>query len=213
MIYVGLDISITSPAICIMKDKVLFFTGYYREDAKFTKAQVRQIEFLNTLDNVTIKVLDMRDKDVRYSNQEVLDYIDGIKSMTEIYNEVIKYTKGEEVKVGIEGFSYGSKGSSVSKLYGYQFLLRHILYTNNIEWQIFAPTTVKKVAGHGRYKKQQMIESFLNNQKELDILDNNEIKNAINDNLTMVKPNSKYLKPFEDLCDAFWVAQALKEKL
>lgn len=209
MIYVGMDISTESPAMCIDNDGNLEFIGYYREDKKLTKAQKNQIEFLNNLNNSSIKILKPKHTDIRYSSQENLDLLDGIFSMQTIAEELDKYNP-EELLVGIEGFSYGSVGSSSSKLYGYQYLLRYFLYSRNISWSVYAPTTVKKTAGHGRFKKVEMIETFLNNPKQLDILIGSEFRIKLLDNLNIIKPSSKYLKPFEDLVDAFWVMESIK---
>jgi crossover junction endodeoxyribonuclease RuvC len=60
--------------------------------------------------------------------------------------------------VCIEGFSYGSKGKSVSQQYGIGWLIREVLVRKGINYIEVAPGAVKKFAtGKGNTKKDNMV--------------------------------------------------------
>jgi len=86
----------------------------------------------------------------------------------------------------MEGVSYGSKGSSaLVDLAGLNFMIRAILLSENIQFNILAPTVVKKFAvGNGAAEKDVMIASW----KKLD-------KNTTN--ITEIK--------LDDLADSYFI--------
>lgn len=61
-------------------------------------------------------------------------------------------------KVLIEGFSYGSRGAGVSKMYGIGWMFRIMLEQEKFKWGEVAPTIVKKFgSGKGSAKKEDLI--------------------------------------------------------
>ena len=62
--------------------------------------------------------------------------------------------------VGMESYSFGSKGRTfhIAENTG---LLKHKMWQKHIEFDVYAPTTIKKFAtGSGRAKKPEMVEAF-----------------------------------------------------
>lgn len=61
-------------------------------------------------------------------------------------------------KVLIEGFSFGSKGAGVSKMYGLGWTFRIRLVEEMFKWQEVAPTALKKFASNkGNAKKEDLV--------------------------------------------------------
>jgi len=64
--------------------------------------------------------------------------------------------------VFIEGFSYGSRGSSVYEIAGLGYLVRHYLYAAGIPFAIVPPTVLKKYAtGKGNAGKPDMLDAAI----------------------------------------------------
>lgn len=61
-------------------------------------------------------------------------------------------------KVLIEGFSFGSRGRSVSTMYGLGWCIRIMLESNGFKWGEVAPTALKKFASNkGNAKKEDLV--------------------------------------------------------
>lgn len=61
-------------------------------------------------------------------------------------------------KVIIEGFSFGSKGAGVSKMYGIGWTLRIMLEEDGFKWTEATPSAVKKFASNkGNAKKEDLV--------------------------------------------------------
>jgi len=205
---IGLDISINSPAICIKTENDLKFIGFYREGKKLTKGEKLNYEILNNLKNCELfKFPEYKNCKKDYIENELID-IEDAKICMQLLFDVIKEYKCEQV--AIEGFSYNSLGSSLSKLIGYQYIFRYILNINKINFKTLSPKTIKKVAGKGNFNKDQMIEAFLNNATDDKILNENELRlNVLND-INKYKAGKKWLKPFEDMVDSYWICRTIE---
>lgn len=65
---------------------------------------------------------------------------------------------GKEVKIMIEGFSYGSKGRAVSTQYGIGWIIRTSLIDNHLDYIEVTPGGLKKFAtGKGNTKKDELV--------------------------------------------------------
>lgn len=64
--------------------------------------------------------------------------------------------------VGLEGYSYGSIGSRLFEIGENSGLLKHKMWASSIDFDVYAPTTIKKFAcGKGNAPKDRLWESFL----------------------------------------------------
>lgn len=76
----------------------------------------------------------------------------------EMWKRVRKYLNPTTDKILIEGFSYGSSGAGVSKLYGLGWLFRIRMVEECFAWQEVPPTSLKKFAcNNGRAKKDALV--------------------------------------------------------
>ncbi len=106
---------------------------------------------------------------------------------------------------GIEGFSFASTGNRLAQISGYQWVLRWELskISDGKMW-IFSPMTVKATAGKGNYKKEQMIEAFI--QSEDSCLQKTGLWQALKSHPTLFQTKrGAWLKPIDDIVDSYWV--------
>jgi Holliday junction resolvasome RuvABC endonuclease subunit len=69
---------------------------------------------------------------------------------------------GLQPTVVLEGFSFGSKGSSLYEIAGLGYLVRHHLWLSGIPFGIVAPSTLKKYAtGKGNAGKPDMLDAAI----------------------------------------------------
>ena len=181
MIVMGIDPSINCTGVCVYDD-VNETHYYYMIVAKMTK-KMQQFE------NEYVKI-------ISYNKQEYSkdDYITkefkksmNVHSICYYIRDIIQHHEPDLIQM--EGISYGSKGSSaLADLAGLNFAIRMtILDESELQFNILAPTTVKKFAvGNGSVEKDVMIESW----KKID-------KNIA---------NIKDIK-LDDLADSFFIAR------
>ena len=169
MIVMGIDPSINCTGVCVYDD-VNKTHYYYMIVAKMTK-KMQQFE------NEYVKI-------ISYNKQEYSkdDYITkefkksmNVHSICYYIRDIIQHHEPDLIQM--ERIRYGSKGSSaLADLAGLNFAIRMtILDDSNLQFNIIAPTSVKKFAvGDGGVEKDVMIASW----KKLDknISDITEIK-------------------------------------
>ena len=142
MIYVGIDYSLTSPCVCVSKDKTFsnsFF--YFLNDRKTVQGKCHNILGEEHEEYLT-------DQE-RYEN--IASWVLGILS---------NFTH-EEITVMIEDYSFGSKGK-VFNLAENCGILKYLLFKNGYKFFTVPPTVVKKFAtGKGNATKEKMYEFFV----------------------------------------------------
>ncbi len=92
----------------------------------------------------------------------------------------------KNMRVAIEGLSYGSKGQAVAELGALHYFLRILFFDNGLKYQVIPPTVLKKyVCGTGRAKKD----------------------------LVLLNAYKKFQVSFEssDICDAYCLSRFIKE--
>ena len=152
MIYVGIDYSMTCPAICLFRGEDItdvnnFKFHYLAPNKKYEGS------FENGLITGWVKPT--------YSTQEerfdkISDWV--LSCVTKFCD--LKVGLNEPMTVIIEGYSMGSKGQ-VFHIAENTGLLKHKLYKKGISFEVPAPTTIKKFAtGKGNSKKERMYECF-----------------------------------------------------
>lgn len=150
MITIGIDPSINSTGICVKTEKK---TLYYIIAGKITK---KALSFSHP--RLQIYKYDKSDyKDLEYSEKEYLK-AKNISSILECLDKIIhKYKKN--IRVRMEGISYGSRGSAaLVDLAGLNFCIRNYLISKNIPFEIVSPMTLKKAStGNANAEKEEMI--------------------------------------------------------
>lgn len=161
---VGIDFSLTSTGICVYEPKTNskeFILVYRKDKYKKIDERITSIPVENS-DQMVLKIL-----------------------------QVVRNVQNLE-KIGLEGISYRSTSSSFFDLNGFNYVLQFLLRQNlKNDVIIVPPRSVKKKAGSGNYKKEDMIARF-------------------------VLKNPEYFwfktkKPYDDLVDSFWVSLFVSE--
>lgn len=80
-----------------------------------------------------------------------------LERLTWLRDQVMRRVLAGVDLVVLEGFSYGSKGSTVDQIYGLGWLIRVALHDHGITYVTVPPSSVKKYAtGSGNAKKPDM---------------------------------------------------------
>lgn len=179
MVIVGIDPSINCTGICVY-NSVTMSHIYYMIVSKCTK---KMREFSNEYVHI-IEYNKLESNKGEYSSKEY-NKACNIYNICMIISDILQVHEPDLVQM--EGVSYGSVGSAaLVDLAGLNFAIRMILFKGDMQFNILAPTTIKKFAvGNGAAEKDVMIASW----KKLD-------KNITN--ITDIK--------LDDLADSFFIA-------
>ena len=211
MTLVGIDYSRISPAITIYEEGRFYFCSIQRE--KNIKETYAEDLRKSGIDVIVI------DKIKEHSDETEMETIYSYDAdyQARIVAEVIK-EHGTDVEIALEGLSFASQGSSSLTYAGYHFILRRtlkeILGIPYEKINIVAPGTVKKTAGKGHFKKEQMMEAFINDE----FFSSTDFWQNINHTPELFQsPKAKnWQKPLDDLVDSSycckWLVQKLSEK-
>lgn len=185
MLYAGVDYSLTSPAICVYNaDKGNFCLSNTK---LYFLASKKMHEGYNdgTIESALYPQKWTTDEG-RYC---AISHWAITVLMWELGNRT-----NDEIKVWIEGYSFGSSGK-VFHIAENTAILKHKLYNADISIQTVPPTTVKKFAtGKGNATKDRMYECFL------------EETGA--DLMSELSPKASNVNsPVSDLVDAYFIAK------
>jgi len=160
---VGIDYSLTSPALCINIDGDAGLMFYYLTSKK--------------------KYTGMMSEDV--VGYEHKDYDTPIRRFTYISDFILDHISGLiNPIVFIEGYSFGSKGQGVFQIAENCGILKYRLQEAEIPYETVVPSVVKKGAtGKGNADKDMMYEAF-NKETNIDlkkIFDTDKVGNPVSD--------------------------------
>ena len=159
---VGIDYSLTSPCVCVNDGKKIMF--YYLTKKK---------KHLGKIANNII-------------GEEHEEYNTPIERFSNISKWAISkfHILGNNLKVFIEGYSYGSKGQALFQIAENCGILKYNLQERNISYDTVVPSVVKKGAtGKGNADKDMMYEAFVKETK-IDLkklLDTDKVGNPVSD--------------------------------
>jgi len=160
---VGIDYSLTSPAICINIDNADVLMFYYLTNKKKYIGQVSE-----DIIGYEHKDYDTPIRRFTYISDFILDHISGL------INPI----------VFIEGYSFGSKGQGVFQIAENCGILKYRLQEAEIPYETVVPSVVKKGAtGKGNADKDMMYEAF-NKETNIDlkkIFDTDKVGNPVSD--------------------------------
>ena len=142
MIFVGIDYSLTSPCVCVSRDKTFsnsFF--YYLNDRKTVQGKFHNI--------------------LGESHDEYLTDQERYENIAEWVLTILADFDKKDIIVLIEDYSFGSKGK-VFNLAENCGILKYMLYKAEYKFFTVPPTVVKKYAtGKGNATKEKMYEAFV----------------------------------------------------
>lgn len=208
MIKIGIDFSINSPSMMWSRDGGEYhFVSFFNDEGKdWRNSKAKTFRYHNILfENNIVEMIPYTrltiSKDYRQEQKDKMT--DAMKLALLVINK-IKSIVGEDkdVKIGLEGFSFGSKGASYIDLIMYNcFLRERIVETFSPDsLVIVSPTEGKKLfSGKGNANKEKMIESFISNFIGDEKIENTELwKFCSNEKL-----DYNNIKPIDDLVDSY----------
>jgi Holliday junction resolvasome RuvABC endonuclease subunit len=163
---IGIDYSLTSPAICVTKDFIFENSQFYY------------------LTNKKKYIGPMSKNIFGFEHQEYNTPIHRFSQISDWAFDTIKETIHTPQKVFIEGYSFGSKGQAVFQIAENCGILKYRLQEMDIDYDTIVPSVVKKGAtGKGNADKDLMYESFSKetNTNLKKIFDVEKIGNPVSD--------------------------------
>jgi len=173
---IGVDYSMSSPGICI-------FDGddFNIDNCRFVFIPKKKSQHIVT---DKVKAVDVSLKDFLTPEERYIFLKDMVLNECENVNHV-----------GIEDYSYGSRGNTMLQIAENCSILKHYLHINKIDFIKIPPKTIKKFATkNGNANKEQMYYTFYEETK-LDLhslLETKDIKN---------------MSPTSDIVDSYYVCK------
>lgn len=232
MIFIGLDVSKISTALCIEKNNNVKLFNYTTK--KSNNVWLKDTKDYITYRNINYNYVDEKD----YSKKELLKLVEFDEVTNLIINDIFDNVDIlDSVKIGIEGFSYSSNAGPIFDLIEFTTILKHKLLHKLNKYstiQIISPLTLKTECCKMVYKPRievvgkrviKNVEHFENKKGiqaikfdkwdmfyafiESDI--NMKLKEWSKENLGEITKNSKIFKPMDDIIDSIWLAQIMKK--
>ena len=139
---VGIDYSLTSPAVCIDNGELMF---YYLTTKKKWQGVIS--------DNI-----------FGYAHKEWKDPIERFTYISDFVMDLL--SKCYNPQIFIEGYSFGSKGQGLFQIAENCGILKYRLLENDYGYNTVVPSVIKKGAtGKGNADKDMMYEAFLKETK------------------------------------------------
>jgi len=190
MVYLGFDLSITSPCLSIIKDD--FITVYFYSKYKSHKNFYYK--------NDKIELVAWEYPCVSKKGNRIDRYNKVLEPFIEIIDDWFLRHKNE-FKFGVEGYSYGSIGQSFLDLAEIGGIFRQHLYKKGIDFIEYPPKSIKKFfTGNGNASKYTMYLCF----KRLDVVDLQDVLSI------KVERASQIPHPVEDIVDSVAIALYLR---
>jgi len=140
---IGIDYSLTSPAICVTKDFIFENSQFYY------------------LTNKKKYIGPMSKNIFGFEHKEYKTPIHRFSQISDWAFDTIKETFHSPQQVFIEGYSFGSKGQAVFQIAENCGILKYRLQEFGVDYETVVPSVVKKGAtGKGNADKDLMYESF-----------------------------------------------------
>ena len=217
MTYIGIDFSLTSPAFCVFKDGEYFWGSLTRTDRtteSLRKSKDKPYAILAGDPSIDLFFLAKKEMPEEYSAKERVK-IDYFQEVVDSLWSRIEPFLGEDVKIAIEGLSFSSNGNALIDISMATALVRKRIVDSigSDKFYVFPPTAIKKFAGKGNLKKDEMLHSLVERGPSVggnfthftDILSKNSA--------SWITKSKQVNKPIDDLVDASWICLFLQEIL
>ena len=206
MNFVTIDFSLNSPGICVFKNNKYHFIGYLKPKTGTKKEQILQEE-LNLLEDTQIAHQPDWTNTEDYSKSEMIKIQRHTQTARDIINMIIEITGNDSpFVIAFEGSSYGSSAGTnniIDMAAGAAILKMEMMSRLEVlEMMTIAPSTIKKHAGKGNMKKDELWIKFLENVLVDKELETSSLLKFCRDNIGVVK---NIPKPMDDLVDAYFL--------
>ena len=217
MTYIGIDFSLTSPAFCVFKDGKYSWGSLTRTDRaaeSLRKSKDKPYAILEGDPSIDIFFLAKKEMPEEYSAKERVK-IDYFQEVVDSLWSHLEPFLGGDVKIAIEGLSFSSNGNALIDISMATALIRKKIVDKigSKNFYVFPPTAIKKFAGKGNFKKDEMYHALI--EKAPTAGGNfSDFTDVISKHASSWITKSKQVnKPIDDLVDASWICLFLKEIL
>lgn len=206
MNFVTIDFSLNSPGICIFSNNKYHFIGYLKPNTG-TKAEQKIQEELNLLEDTQIHSQPDWTNNEAYSKSEMIKIQRHSQTANDIINMIIEIAGNESpFVIAFEGSSYGSSSGTnniIDMAAGAAILKMEMMSRLKVlDMMTIAPSTIKKHAGKGNMKKDELWVKFLDNVLNDSVL---ETQSLLEYCKTSIGETKKVPKPLDDLVDAYFL--------
>ena len=206
MNFVTIDFSLNSPGICIFSKGKYHFIGYLKPNTG-TKAEQKLQEELNILGDTQISHQPDWTNNEAYSKSEMIKIQRHTQTANDIINMIIEIAGDEShFVIAFEGSSYGSSSGTnniIDMAAGAAILKMELMSRLKVQdMMTIAPSTIKKHAGKGNMKKDELWAKFLDNVLNDSVLETSSLLGFCKSNIGETK---KVPKPLDDLVDAYFL--------
>lgn len=218
MIKIGIDFSINSPSMTWCRDDGEYnFVSFFNDEGKdWRKSKSKTFKYHNILyENNLVEMIPYTrvsvSKEYRQEQKDKMN--DAIKLSFLIINKINSIIDkcNDEIIIGLEGFSFNSKGASYIDLIMYNCFLRQKIVEifGSESLVIISPSEGKKFfSGKGNANKEKMIESFISNFVGDEKIKSTELWKYCSEN----ELDYKNIKPIDDLVDSYSIMLFMKIK-
>jgi len=217
MTYIGIDFSLTSPAFCVLKGGKYSWGSLTRTDRtaeSLRKSKDKPYAILDGDPSIDLFFLAKKEMPEEYSAKERVK-IDYFQEVVDSLWSHIEPFLGGDVKIAIEGLSFSSNGNALIDISMATALIRKKIVDTigSQNFYVFPPTAIKKFAGKGNFKKDEMYHALV--QKAPTTEGNfSDFTDVISKHSSSWITKSKQVnKPVDDLVDASWICLFLQEIL
>jgi len=216
MIFVGIDISVNSTAITILKDGFYYFLNYTTK-----KPNYKWIKQTNNI--VNYSYLKFGYKDIDDFSDRLIQKIKDYDDYSDLIVSELKQI-GDEFIISIEGYNYGLVTTdSIIDISELSSIIKIKLINNfpTSKITLIPPKSVKinackmvykvkdgekvvrneKGVAGGSFDKRDMLLAYYKT------LDNNNLKDFLNENKDTILNMKSIPKPFDDIIDSIWLCK------
>jgi hypothetical protein len=206
MNFITIDFSLNSPGICIYSNNKYNFIGYLKPGTGTKKEQKLQ-EDLDFLEDTQIAYQPDWTNNEAYSKSEMIKIQRHTQTANNIINMIVEITGNKTpFVIAFEGSSYGSSAGTnniIDMAAGAAILKMEMMSKLKVlDMMTIAPSTIKKHAGKGNMKKDELWTKFLENVLNDKSLENSSLLAFCKSEVGDVK---KVPKPLDDLVDAYFL--------
>lgn len=216
IILIGVDYSLNSPAICILKHN--HYQWISHPVLNKTKKEQNLQDEISKLPDISYLLQTLSIEKTSYEDSDILKmqkYDVQAGTMLQMLVYALGPMDKTQIHIAFEGYSFGSRFSKTDNIIELatattlfkKCLLQNIITDKDI-YKVYAPKTIKKIAGNGNMKKRELFDVFINNEHK-----DKELENSFFwDYCRQLTVGEKVPSPVDDMIDAYFVVQALRSR-